>query len=430
MSLRRSLLLIVALASPNWAAAAQSPSPGTYRGRDAAYWVQQLGNRDQRQRWLAAYALGRIAPRDSQAVAALRGAVTDRNESLIVSRYAVDALGRIGPDAASAAPALAAVIALAANDPFYRRGAARALGRIGPQANETIGTLRRAASDNDQVLRVEAALALYRIQSDPASVKAIADLLTSSDAGARYRAAAALAELGEAARLSGQASLLALSSDDAEVRRGAGRVMGQIGASAARPLVGLLEDANPPARESVVAALGWVLSAARSGVLENPTADAMEREQVATVVRQQVLPALVKQLGDRRGAVRQRAAAALAEGGLWALPALLEVLDSPNHDVQQGAVAALEQLLQSLDAAQIPADRLASARAAVLPQLVAALGQDRHPARYQVVRLFAALGYGPEASAAEGALQSALRDEDARVRRYAARALQQIGASR
>ena len=106
-----AILLCVVL--PCSAGAWQPSGPVTYDDKNAAHWVSELSSSNARARWLAAYALGRIAPQDAAAVAALTQRIDD--DDLKVCRYSIHALGRIGPAAKSAVPELIKVIELAGN---------------------------------------------------------------------------------------------------------------------------------------------------------------------------------------------------------------------------------------------------------------------------------------------------------------------------
>jgi HEAT repeat protein len=405
-------------------------APATYDGKNAAHWVDQLSSGNARTRWLAAYALGRIAPQDAAAVDALAQRIRDDEGN--VRRYSIYALGRIGPAAKSAAPKLAKVVSDLAdgNDPviykFYRRGAVRALGDIRADDETSRSVLAAALEDKDLVLRVDAALALLKIGPHPGAVQTLGKAITGDDAQARYQATAGLEQIGGAAKLLGGALMRALRSEDADVRRSAGRAFGAIGHEAIVPVARLLSDPSPRTRASAVAAIGWCGEMTRRNVLSDPTAAADEITAAEKAVRDVAVPALVTLLGDKNASVGRASSVALARIGPLALPALVKSLHANSPRVRTAAEASLDVLAPSLAKTSLGSPRMQAIKAAVLSDVVTAIAHADVEVRYQAVRLFAILAYGREAGAAETPLREAIKDPDSRVRGYASRGLRQL----
>ena len=422
-----AILLCVLLPSSSLAWQA----PATYQDKNAAHWVGQLSHPEKRTRRLAAYALGRIAPQNADAVTALVKGVVD--DDLDVCRYSIYALGRIGPMAGSAAPRLARVIERE-TDNFYRRGAVRALGNIEAGDARSRSVLTAALKDKDLVLRVDAALALLKLdqsklRTNSAAVQTLDDAISGSDAQARYQATAGLAQLGSAAKALGGALLRALRSDDADVRRSAARAIGAIGYGAIAPLTRMLDDPNPRTRASVVAALGWCGEVTHRRVLSDSATPVEKITAANSAIRDVAVPALVGLLSDADESVRRAAAAALARMNSLALPALVQSLRADDPRVRQGAGRALDTLTPALQKSAADAPAMQEIKTAVLPDVVAAIAHDDVETRYQAVRLFVILAYDRKSVAetdAEPRLRERLKDPDSRVRGYASGALRQL----
>jgi HEAT repeat protein len=130
-------------------------------------------------------------------------------EDVAQRQAAVLALAKFGP---KAAPDLAA--ALTDKDLVnVRLWAAHALGQMGPKAKATAPQLAAALKDENGLVRVEAAKALWKVAEDKAAVTALAKTLTDTDATTRYRAAEALGEIGPAAKAAAPALVSALKDD-------------------------------------------------------------------------------------------------------------------------------------------------------------------------------------------------------------------------
>ncbi len=125
------------------------------------------------------------------------------------------------------------------NDPdtYVRSRAALALGEIGEAALEGVLAALRTG---DGRVRWGAAIALGKIGGERA-VEALLGALCDTDDDVRLRAAAALADIGEAAvpRL-----ITALGADDDRLREGATAALSQIGRTAVPALAAALREAG------------------------------------------------------------------------------------------------------------------------------------------------------------------------------------------
>lgn len=142
-------------------------------------------------------------------------------------KYLVNAvyhLGELGSQAKPAVPELIAVLNDAAVDHGRRpyesvRGmAADALGEIGPEASAAAESLLKATGDDNSYLRLDAALALWKIAGYPAAVATAVRTLEDQDHFVRGRAATTLGEMGAETDEALQALVAALSDEDRYVR--------------------------------------------------------------------------------------------------------------------------------------------------------------------------------------------------------------------
>jgi HEAT repeat protein len=141
-----------------------------------AQWVLRLG---------AAHALGRIGPSAAAALPALAKAADDDNA--MVRAAAALAACRIRPER-SAVAALGKQLA-AKLDPNVWSYAARGLGGLGEAGQPAVPVLKTALTERNELVRLEAATALWRINRDPASLPALIALLGAPDAAIREQAA-------------------------------------------------------------------------------------------------------------------------------------------------------------------------------------------------------------------------------------------------
>jgi HEAT repeat protein len=173
----------------------------------------------------AALALWRIA-RHASAVPALVECIKGRDEA-VRHNASVD-LGRLGPGAK------AAVSALTDNLEAGEAVAAAALGEIGPEARAAVPALHKARTSRNAILRVDAALALWRIEKAEAALATWREAFKDKQKHIRIRSAEALARVGEGAKGTVPALIEALADRSLLVQDAAGEALKKIDPEAAR----------------------------------------------------------------------------------------------------------------------------------------------------------------------------------------------------
>ena len=314
-------LVVLILSLPLSAAAAQAPVD--LEGKTVQQWADELNSKEFRQQWHAAYVLGMLGPRAAEAVPALHDVLDVNSEKNEYARsMAAWALGRIGPAAEPEIPFLIETMrttTLLA----VRRSTAEALGNLGPAAKSAVSELLKMLDNDDDMTRVSAAVALWKIDRHPKAVPALLEMLRHGGPSQSYAAAAALGQMGPEAEAVAPALIEALHAPAGDVRRAAARSLGQLGKAAYPALskADALKDPDAETRRMVVEALSWM----------GPDA----------------LPALVLGLKDASPAVRRAAARALGNLGAAAQSArsaLETAASDPDEDVRAAAGKALQRI--------------------------------------------------------------------------------------
>jgi len=248
-------------------------------------------------RW-AAHGLGLL--KDTQALDPLVERLEDARSE--VRQSAARALGDLG-DRRALQPL---VRALAGRDPEVRSAAAEALGMLG--AEDAVEPLAAAARDPNEPLQLAAIEALRRI----GGLRAGSRIRAALEAGrktVREAAAAALASMSfDSASAESRASAAVLRGEfDAALREGPASV---------EALISALGSRDPGHRLKAVRAL-------------------------QTLRSERALHALLVAMDDYDRPVQEAAAAALADLGALAIPALLDSLKSDHLSVRSLAAAAL-----------------------------------------------------------------------------------------
>ena len=429
INFRLIVLAFVALGAVNWigwAGAAESIGSG----RAVTSWTERLKDPDKHVRRQAAYALGQIGPEAAKAVAALAAAADDNQ--LEVGWFALDALGRIGPAASRAVPEIVRIIKdsqeYSKTLPEYRLlqiSGVTALGKIGANDGATIGVLDEALSSGDAVYRVTAALTLWRIDGRESAVATIAGELSSKSTPAAFAAAMALLqEIGPVSLPAQRELVRALGHADADVRRAAGRALGELGLPALALLPRALDFPDRFDRNSVIHSLGWLGETVRRAYLQNPKTELADRQVIANRVRKEVITKLAPLLADKNERDRLAAGRALARFGWISVPTMLEALQSDEPLTAGAARTALIELERYLP----ERPRAGEPFPATVTQLLVDLlyHQDRE-VRHASFRLFDVLMIRQRDNRVRTALRNGSRDEDARIRHYAARSLKRLG---
>jgi len=398
--------------------------PGTYGGKEADYWADQLEDEEYLVRLRAAYALGQIVPPSRTAVPRLTELLLDNR--LEVRCYVLHALGRMGPVAAGAVPAIATSFEDTNNDRYVRHCAAEALGRIGPAAKAAEPVLLKALKSRDLTFRVEAATALWKISRHEAALPALLDVLRTGEKDSAYQAAMALLEFGPEARSAMPDLVAALKSSDSDVRRAAVKVIGTLGPGAAPPLARAIKDRSGVDLRAAADALGILLGEVRETVFYNPATSEKQFREVENSLRRDVFPALGNLLNHEAPDVRVSAARALARTGPSTAPMLLAATRVNNERFRGAAFDALERLENYLPQGGPVSEGLEYVKRAAVPELMETLQHDNEAVRITALREFVALEIGSVGRQAERLLRPFLRHDDPRVRRAAAQALRQL----
>jgi len=409
----------------------------SYQGRDADDWLDLLEAGDASQRRVAAYALGRIAAEHGPAFAqaaprvapALTRRVTPVEGQLEVRWYAIQALGHLGPAAAVAIETISENIRNPPlGDPTIQLVAAQALGRIGPDAKSAVPVLHKAIESENATLRIEAALALFRI--DPSEAKAaipvIRAALIDEDADTAITAAVAAGSFGAAARGAIPALIDLLGRDDADVRRAAVRTLADIGPAAAAPLGEAI--AAPEIDGVTLRRVGGAIAALR--LLHDRLWDRATTQPRAEELRQLVTgttgPPLADLLTADAQSLRGAAASALAAAGWPGAPLLCRSLARPavgNLDAVEKGLALLADRLSGGHRERTENGPFEQDRVAAAAGLVDALRDDRPAVQAVALKALVELGLAPLAAEAEPTLRRLARSDQPEVRRYAAQAL-------
>ena len=150
-----------------------------------------------------------------------------------------------------------------------RRASVDSLGNFGAAAKPAVPELVKLLSDDDATTRVNAAVALWKIDRHPKAVPALTEMLRHGAPPEPYLSAVAIGQMGSdddpASWVPAVAPALiaALHSTDGDVRRAASRSLGQLGTAAIAVVekAKALEDPDSEARRLVIESLGGMVQA-------------------------------------------------------------------------------------------------------------------------------------------------------------------------
>jgi HEAT repeat protein len=366
---------------------------------DVPLWMDALKDERAPYRVLAARSLYWAGPDAAPAAAAL-GHALETDGDARVREAALLALEKFGP---AAKPATRGIVkALADPDPDARARAARLLGAVGPEGDEAIDELCRLLKDDkDLTVRVQATYALGRAGQAVRDRAAGALRTACADESPPIRVEAALSLWGLTTEPEPSLLVLtaALDGSDPPVR--------------ARALQGLalMGPASAPALPAVVQALR---GAREPAVRARAAVVALRLGRGARLA----YPSLHYATGDEDPDVKQTASAAMRAAGKPTVADVKELVE---------AMKGSKYVWWRVNAANALWLIGGDARATAVPALSAALADDRS----EDVRLAAvgALGQmGPDAAQAVDQLAKALSDTDsAAVRTLAAIVLRDLG---
>jgi serine/threonine protein kinase/HEAT repeat protein/Tfp pilus assembly protein PilZ len=353
------------------------PPPTTGTGPiDVSSLIDALRHEDVSVREWAAVALGHLGPSAKDAVTALRAAL--KNTMSGIRDWAAAALGGIGPEASDAIPDL--VGALKDESRFVRAAAAAALGAMGPSAKDVVPDLIAAMRDENANVRWRAASALGEIGPDArAAIPALISALEDRDVSTTDAVALALEKVigkpepspppppqpnpepptpaaPEAADVG--SLILSLTTDDhPSVRWRAAAALGDLGPTATEAipaLTGALEDKDNTVRSEAARALGRMDSAAKEAVPALAAAlrdgDEVLRHHAAAALgligpnALGAVPALIEALKERDFLEPDEAQEALFSIGRAAVPALIEALRDENPRIRGKASSLVARL--------------------------------------------------------------------------------------
>ncbi len=371
--------------------------------------TRSLGDANADVRLAAATTLGVMGARD--AVASLLGHLDDPNPE--VRAGIVLALGRIG-DVRAVVPLLGKVQDASSD---VRRVTVRVLGDLGEV--KASSALLLALRDKVQAVQVEAIESLGRLRAADAT-SALAPLaLDRTNVRLRAAAVQSLGRIGTEAAL--DALMACLEGDDLAAERSPVReAVVRIGDAAVPRLAAALQSSS--SRETASAA-ALILGELRRTQHARAIVDAMQRGQIPAAIGLRALALL----GDRT-----------------ALPAVLELLESPSAAVRRSAIDAASELLDPAEpegtavdpiAMQLVAPRLTPAESVALCGLLGRTGSPRAAAvlmslaaaKDRTVRLSAIRALGDVGAAGqETLLLERLTDGDPEVRLQASMSLGRV----
>jgi len=279
----------------------------------------------------AAWALRKIgkdaAPATEALIKALSSAWGGNARSAGCGYHAAHALARIGESALPAVIKALETVPRKGRSSRSRCAAAVVLGLMGSKAKEAVPALIKVLSEDQPLLKTEAALALSKI--DPSAegvVPALAQALTDTNYAVRNSVAQALGGCGSAAKDAIPALETALADRKKEVRYSAAEALGRIGENSVPVLIQAFENGDAWTRKYAARALGD--AARESGSV-------------------QAVDALIKGLQDNNAEVRREAVLSLAliesKAGK-AASSLKEALGDADYIVRYAAEKALTRI--------------------------------------------------------------------------------------
>jgi HEAT repeat protein len=228
---------------------------------------KMLAHKEAKVRAQAVVALHQLGPAAAPVVDALRAVMKDDDPQ--IAFWATSAVCRLDPKPDNVA-SLAGY--LGDRDPLVRQDAARALGQFGAASKPVSARLTTAMTDPDGMVRLAAAVAAWKIDSNPAALQTAAGLLRSPDPEVRSQATVVIGgDFGTDAKPLVPDLVKCLFDPYSAVRSAAAEALGRVGPGAkdAAPALLALLDGDEPAfvQSAACEALGLVEPADKDAIV-------------------------------------------------------------------------------------------------------------------------------------------------------------------
>ncbi len=228
---RFGLVWIAVVTVASGASTATAQPPAGPEGKSVKHWADQLKSTEFREQWYAAYVLGTLGPQAAPAASALHAVLEVKSNNEYSRSMAAWALGRIGP---AAEPEIRFLTETMRTTTLLavRRSTVEALGNFAAAAKPAVSELLKMLGNDDEITRVNASVALWKIDRHPKALPALLEMLRPGNSSQAYAAAVALGQMEEEADVAAPALIAALHAPAADVRRAAARSLGQLGKAA------------------------------------------------------------------------------------------------------------------------------------------------------------------------------------------------------
>jgi HEAT repeat protein len=303
-----------------------------------------LAHKEATVRAQAVVALHQLGATAAPVADALRAAAKDDDPQ--IAFWATSAVCRLDPKP-DAVAALAGY--LGDRDPLVRQDAARALGQLGAAGKPIVARLTTAMTDPEGMVRITAAVALWKIDANPTALRAAAELLRHPDPELRAQVAVTIGgDLGTDAKPLVPDLVKCLFDPYSAVRSAAAEALGRIGPGAkdAAPVLLALLDGDEPAfvQSAACEALGLIEPTDKDAAvavlkkkLEHP--DPLTRVHAALALFLVAGDKAGEKEADRALGYRAYAVRITAAEALWrmkqddrAVPLLVRTLEESNLD--------------------------------------------------------------------------------------------------
>ncbi|MFT5528297.1 MAG: HEAT repeat protein, partial [Pirellulaceae bacterium] len=406
-------------------------APATYQDMTAEQWGELLSSENSDERRQAAYALGRMG---SQAADQLDSLVTALNDDTAgVRRYVAEAIGLIGPVAAKAVPNITAKILSIENAPVPRGERkdrpmqyilARTLGNLAANADSAKPTLEKFLEHEDPILRIEAAVAIWKIDRDERALVQLTELVKEQANPGAMEALLALRELpaeqlGDAKNI----VLAGLDSSVPDIQRAAVDIAVRIEPPIYKDLLAAF-PAFKSGKLPTLIAIGKLNHKTRTNILYSADADDTQLLANLHLLIRQVVPLLEESLNDEDVEIREAAAFALSELGPIGLPTVLKQTNSADETKLRSVAQTLRWTARKLPNNWGQQPRMQQIRQRLLNDFVTACGEANNSVKLDLFRLLDSFAY--KNPVLDPVFRRALQNADPEIRQFAARGLARL----